>query len=140
MSFGVYDTDTQEFYEVSSAQELSKKVYDTINFYNNRCEELHKANQELHDQAEELVKKEYEKTIANLKERLRLSYGEFASQKEKDAYNQFVEEHMHDRATSKYNSGRAPYLIPTYTGLGPILKVVCPICGESEDITDMEAW
>ena len=47
---------------------------------------------------------------------------------------------MHNRAESKANGGRRPYLIPTGTGVGVILKVVCPICGESEDITDTEVW
>ena len=26
------------------------------------------------------------------------------------------------------------------TGIGPIIKVKCPICGEEEDITDSESW
>jgi hypothetical protein len=138
--FNFYDTDTKEYQEILTAQEASKKIYDTVQFYATRVKKLDKANQELRDKAVEIVKHQYEEEIAALKERLHLSYGEFASQKELDAYNDFTDRHMHDRLTSKYNGGRVPYLIPTGTGIGTILKVVCPICGESEDITDTGAW
>ena len=140
MSFNFYDTDTKEYQEILTAQEASKKIYDTIQFYATRAEELNKANQELRDKAIEIVKHQYEDEIAQLKQQLSLSYGEFASQKELDAYRDFEKRHMHNRLTFRYNGGRAPYLIPTGTGVGTVLKVVCPICNESEDITDMEAW
>lgn len=78
--------------------------------------------------------------IASLKERLSFSYGEFSSQKEKDAYDDFTERHMHQRMTLRAQGGKAPYLIPTGTGIGTILYVKCPICGEEENITDMEVW
>ena len=90
--------------------------------------------------AESIVRKDYEKQINNLKEQLNLSYGKFSSQKELEAYHDFEKRHMHDRLTSRYNGGRAPYLIPTGNGIGTVLKVVCPICNESEDITDIGAW
>ena len=138
--FNFYDTDSQEFTEVYTAEELRDKVFDTIKYYEQKSEALHKTNQRLIDDAKAIVERGYKKEIEALKERLRLSYGEFASQKELDAYNDFTNRHMHDRLTSKYNGGRAPYLIPTGTGVGTNLKVVCPICGESEDITDTEVW
>ena len=47
---------------------------------------------------------------------------------------------MHDRMYSKINGGKSPYLIPNNTGIGTILHVKCQICGEEEDITDMEVW
>lgn len=120
--------------------ELTKMISDTIQYYEETQKRLIEKNRHLTEAAEQVVRKDYEEQINNLNERIRLSYGEFASQKEKEAYNQFEKRHMHNRLTSKYNGGRAPYLIPTGTGLGTILKVVCPICGESEDITDTEAW
>ena len=138
--FNIYDTDSREFTEIYTAEELRDKVFDTIKYYEQKSEALHKTNQRLIDDAKAIVERGYKKEIEALKERLRLSYGEFASQKELDAYNDFTNRHMHDRLTSKYNGGRAPYLIPTGTGVGTNLKVVCPICGESEDITDTEVW
>lgn len=125
---------------VYSKEELSKAITNTIEYYQHIIDALRETNQRLIDDAEEIVENGYKRDIDELKERLRLSYGQFASQKELDAYNDFTRRHMHDRLTSKYNGGRAPYLIPTALGIGTNLKVVCPICGEAEDITDTEAW
>lgn len=125
---------------VCSSAELIELVHNTIKYYEERVEELEEKNKQLYTNAESIVRKDYEKQINNLKEQLNLSYGEFASQKEKEAYDEFEKEHMHDRLTSRYNGGRAPYLVPTGTGIGIILKVVCPICGESKEITDTSVW
>ena len=138
--FNFYDTDSREFAEIYTAEELRDRVFNTIKYYEQKNEALSKTNQYLIDDAKAIVERGYKKEIEALKERLRLSYGEFASQKELDAYNDFTNRHMHNRLTSKYNGGRAPYLIPTGTGVGTNLKVVCPICGESEDITDTGVW
>lgn len=126
--------------KVFSSTELTELVYDSVKYYEERIEELEERNKQLYIDAESIVRKDYEKQINNLKEQLSLSYGEFASRREKEAYDQFEKEHMHDRQTSRYNGGRAPYLIPTGTGIGTNLKVVCPICGESKDITDTSVW
>jgi len=138
--FNIYDTDSREFTEVYTAEELRDRVFNTVKYYEQQNEELHKTNQRLIDDAKAIVEEDYKKKIKALEERLRLSYGQFASQKELDAYNDFTKRHMHDRLISKYNGGRAPYLIPTAVGVGTHLKVVCPICGKFEDITDTEAW
>ena len=126
--------------KVCSSDELTELVHNTVKYYEDRVEELKEKNKQLYANAESIVRKDYEQKIKSLNEQLRLSYGEFASQKEKEAYDEFKKEHIHDRHTSKYNGGRAPYLIPTETGIGTILKVVCPICGESKDITDNSIW
>lgn len=125
---------------ICSSAELTDLVHNTVKYYEEKFEELIKKNKQLYAEAESIVRKDYEECINNLKEQLSLSYGEFASQKEKEAYNEFEKKHMHDRLSSKYNGGRAPYLIPTGTGVGTNLKVVCPICGESKDITDTSVW
>lgn len=138
--FDYFDTDTHDFTEVYTPDELRNMVFNSMRYYERMNEILRNSNQRLIKDAQAIVENDYKKEIEALKERLRLSYGEFASQKELDAYNDFTNRHMHDRLTSKYNGGRAPYLIPTATGIGTILKVVCPICGESEDITDMEMF
>ena len=125
---------------VCSSVELTDLVHNTVKYYEEKVEELHERNKQLYADAKSIVRKDYEKQINSLKEQLSLSYGKFASRKEKEAYKQFAEKHMHDRQTSIYNGGRAPYVIPTGTGVGTIFKVVCPICGESKDITDTSVW
>ena len=138
MSF--YQVKNNKFTQVYDEKELTEMVLNSVQYYRERAEYLGAKNKELHEHALEMANEELKDEIHTLKERLRLSYGEFASQKEKEAYKQFEEEHMHDRQTSKYNGGRAPYLIPTYVGIGTNLEVVCPICGEKKNITDTEAW
>ena len=138
--FWVSDFISKDNKEIYNENELSKAVFDSVQYYRERCEELERKNKELHTRALEMANDELKDEIQFLKERLALSYGAFASEKEAQAYDEFSEEHMHDRATSKFNGGRVPYLIPTGTGIGTLLKVVCPICGESKDITDVEAW
>ena len=125
---------------ICSSAELTDLVHNTVKYYEECIEELKEKNKQLYADAEAIVRKDYEKQINYLTKQLSLSYGNFASQKEKEAYDEFEKEHMHDRLTSQYNGGRAPYLIPTGTGVGTILKVVCPICGESKDITDNSVW
>ena len=129
-----------EYANIYNAEELSQIVADTVEYYQNETNRYMIQNKKLTEDAVKVVEKQYEDKINNLKERLSMSYGEFDSKKERDAYSDFRQKHMHDRATSKANGGREPYIIPIYTGIGCIKKVVCQICGESEDITDMEVW
>ena len=125
---------------IYTKDELIKIVSDSVEWYENRANTLAEQNLQLKLNAIDVVRKEYEDRIKYLQSQLDMSYGEFASQKEKDAYDEFEKKHMHDRCTSRYNGGRAPYLIPTGTGVGTQLEVVCPICGAKEDITDVEVW
>ena len=120
--------------------ELSTAVMDTIQYYKEQYKRVKEENKKLTDNAYLTVYEQVREEMGSLRKQLQLSYGSFSSQKEKDRYEQFEQKHMHDRLESKANGGRAPYLIPTGTGIGTVLKVVCPICGESEDITDTEAW
>lgn len=138
--FTSYDTETQQVSHVYSKDELVKSIDDTISYYELSLKRLHDENKKMRENAKAEVSKEFEHEINYLREKLRLSYGSFASQKELDAYNDFEQRHMHDRETSRYNGGRAPYLIPTGTGLGVIVHVKCPICGEEENITDDSVW
>lgn len=138
--FRTYDTETLKSSVVYSEEELSTAVKDTVNYYETEAKRYKKLYTEWKKKGMELANDELIDQIQALTEQLRLSYGSFSSQKEKDRYLQFEQRHMHNRAESKANGGRAPYLIPTGTGIGTVLKVVCPICGESEDITDTEVW
>ena len=136
-----YVTDLNDYSAtVYDHDELTKMVSDTIHYYEEANKQLIELNNRLTENAEQVVREDYKDQIDYLNERLNLSYGEFASEKELQAYKDFTNRHMHNRAESKANGGLAPYIIPNYTGLGCIKKVVCQICGESEDITDTEAW
>ena len=140
MGFHVYDTETKEFNEILTAEDLSKKVYDTLNFYQKRCETLTKANQELMNDALIRADAQLKKEIETLKERLSLCVTELASKKELDAYNAFVDEHQRCRSFSRHFQCQIPYVIQYGAGVGMISKVKCPICGEEKDITDTGAW
>lgn len=133
-------TDGEHATRIYDEKELSDAVFNTVKWYKERNKEIAKRNEKLHDDAVNIVRSEYEDQIKYLKERLAMSYGQFASQKEKDAYDDFERRHMHERLTMKIQGGKAPYLIPTGTGIGTHLEVVCPICGEKEDITDLDMW
>lgn len=126
--------------EVFDEEQLCKMITSSIKYYKDKCEQLQEENLKLRQDAIKIVREEYLDEIYRLGNELVLSYGQFSSLKEKKAYEEFEKKHMHDRLTSKYNGGRGPYLIPTGTGIGTILKVKCPICGEEEDITDTEVW
>ena len=126
--------------EIYTAEELSNKVYESVQYYQRKAEDAHTQMEKALSDARAIVQNEYEEENKSLKQRLSLSYGRFASEKEKQAYIDFMQRHMHNRRTSRANGGKAPYLIPNYTGLGTILRVKCQICGAEEDITDMEAW
>ena len=138
--FTVYQMDSCKRADIYSSEELRDAVFDTIQYYEEANKRLREENRNLIESAKQVVRKDYEEQISDLNERLKLSYGEFASEKELQAYKDFTNRHMHNRAESKANGGLAPYIIPHYTGIGCIKKVVCQICGESEDITDTEAW
>ena len=138
--FNAYDTETKQSSVIYGENELATAITDTIHYYKEQYQRIAEENKKLKDNAYEFVYEQLRNEMDSLREQLRLSYGSFSSQKEKDRYLQFEKRHMHMRAESKAEGGRAPYLIPTATGIGIILKVVCPICGESEDITDTEVW
>ena len=138
--FNAYDTETKQSSVIYGENELATAITDTIHYYKEQYRRIAEENKKLKDNAYEFVYEQLRNEMDSLREQLRLSYGSFSSQKEKDRYLQFEKRHMHMRAESKAEGGRAPYLIPTATGIGIILKVVCPICGESEDITDTEVW
>lgn len=125
---------------IYNTKELEEIIHNSMSYYETRVHTLEERVKMLENDAKLWIDNKTQAEIQSLKNQLSLSYGEFASQKEKNAYEEFEKIHMHNRTTSKYNGGRAPYLIPTGTGFGTNLRVVCPICGESKDITDTEAW
>lgn len=140
MSFTTFDTNTNKITKIYKEKELSDAVFNSIQYYREQAEHWKRMYILWHKHGREQANKELQNEIETLQKRIVMSYGEFSSPKEKDAYDAFVEEHMHDRQVSKLHGGMAPYLIPTHVGIGTNLKVVCPICGEKKDITDIGVW
>lgn len=62
------------------------------------------------------------------------------TEKEAESEIRFRDEHAHFRGTkmSLFHS-TFQYEI-TGTGIGTILKIRCPQCGQEQDITDYDAW
>lgn len=63
MSFYSYDTASDRTVRVYSKKELSTAVIDTIEYYQNKVEVLHKTNQRLIDDAKAIVEEGYKKDI-----------------------------------------------------------------------------
>lgn len=140
MGFLVYDTERRDPYTVFTAEELSKNVYDTINYYKKRVDTLQKENTKLLNNALNVAEEQLKKENEQLRNQLKLCVVELASEKELKAYNNFVKEHEKCRNLAKINYGKAPYVIQYGTGIGNITQVRCPICNEMIDITDTGVW
>lgn len=134
-----YSSD-DSYQAVYGADDLAALVYDSINYYQQcAAEAAEKANRTL-DEAKQIVVNQYANENAQLQERLHLSYGEFNSEKELNAYKEFCKVHEQCRLTRKIDGGRYPYIIPTGTGIGTHYDVVCPVCGQKQGITDYDMW
>lgn len=130
----------EPFTEIYNADSFSRLVYDNIKYYQDKAAEATaRANKTREEVAAEIENK-WEEENKQLKKRLRLSYLEFETENELREYNDFCREHEKCGLDSKINSGKVPYLIPYYHGIGRSLKVVCPICNEHKDIADIGAW
>ena len=108
--------------------------------FRNEIRLLQLKNKELIESAESEKINELQHEIENLNKRLEMSVAELDSEKELKAYKKFCKKHEKCRLSSKVNGGKAPYVIFYGTGLGSCKKVVCQVCGEAEDITDISVW
>lgn len=104
-----------------------------------RLNSLEEENRSLKEEAKKCADKELLEDNVYLTDRLKRSYGEFSSEKELNAYKSFCKAHAKCR-NSHASSGKFPYVIPTNCGVGISVRVVCPICGQWKDITDVSAW
>ena len=140
MGFNIYDTETKDFTEIYTPAELSKKVLDTVTYYKDRADTLQKANTKLLEDALACADRQLKEENKILRKRLKLSIVELANEKELNAYDRFMADHMKCRMISKINGGKVPYVTQEGVGVGYITKVHCPICNMMEDITDTGAW
>lgn len=138
-----YKTDNNgkpEAIDIYSAEELSKKVYDSIKYYQDNylkaIDNMKKSKEEI--KAE--VNNEYEEENKYLRSQLNLSIVSLSSEAELEAYNQFVKKHERCRLKYKVDGGKMPYVIQQGNGLGCCTTVYCQVCGASKDITDSSVW
>ena len=62
------------------------------------------------------------------------------SNTERQRINSFKMEHYEKCSQHKKNAGNTYIYTITATGIGSIIKIKCPICGEEIDVTDTEGW
>lgn len=131
------DTQIQTIYE---PKELVKALEDTLSYYKkqttNALIEASKTREEVIAE----IQNAYAEENARLKEKLKFAFGFFSSEKELDAWRAFCKKHEECRCKYKIDGGKMPYIIPYGTGIGQCVTAVCQVCGEKEDITDMDVW
>ena len=139
----VYQPDSKGnfvFTKIYTADDLAKIVRESIEYYQeNYNEALQRANKTKEEVIQE-IQNEYAEENKRLKEQLRLSVVQLASEQELKAYNEFVEEHLQCARKFRIHDGKVPYVIQKGTGVGTCSSVHCQICGASKDITDVSVW
>lgn len=115
------------------AREITKAVVDTLKWYERRIKELEEENRRLREDAKGMVSVEILDENRKLKDKLEFSIDSLNTKKELSAYQKFREEHM-KRCHS------IPYTMVGWSGIGAEHTVVCPVCGEKKDITDIDGW
>ena len=90
--------------------------------------------------AKQFLDAELAEKNTDLEEASKLSFGQFDSKKELNAYRSFCKKHAKCQASAKANNGKVPFVKEDCVGLGVCKKAVCQICGEEKDITDASAW
>lgn len=124
-----------KFIEIKSIEQICeylKDVYEVLeeqaSYYKQQLSEYNKD--------EEIQK--YKAEIQELRARSLL----LMSDKEAKAERDFRSRHYEQCARPlKTKSAGSTYIYElTGTGLGTCIKITCPICGQSEDITDIDSW
>lgn len=128
-----------------TAEISEESIKEIVAPYEARIQTLREQNERLLKNAKKEANRELKDEIKQLKDRLSLSFGEFASQKELKAFKEFCKKHKHAEQMKgmEHVAGwvaRYPYVIEEATGLGHMVKAVCPICGDKKDITDIRCW
>lgn len=108
--------------------------------YEEAPQDLASRNRALIDDAESEKIKKLESEIDDLKKLLKLSAVVLDSEKELKAYKKFCKKHEKCQLSAKANGGKVPYIVLNGTGVGTCKKVICQICKEEKDITDINIW
>ena len=113
--------------------------------YVKRIKELEKENTKLLKDALNIANAKLKEELEHYRSEMQLVYGKFDSQKEKHAYEAFCKKHRHPEQMKGQEMvaipvAKIPYVIEKPTSVGTMKQVVCPICGEKKDITDIGTW
>ena len=120
--------------------------YDTFNdFLDYVKDRYHLLETELKDAKEELKnwnKDEEIQSAYNEVERIRKNALIILDPKEREAIEKFRREHYKKCAEPLCSraAGNTYIYTITGTGIGEIIKIKCPICGEEVDVTNVESW
>lgn len=85
------------------------------------------------------IRAEFEAEIEALEDKLNHSLAIF-SDLEQERYRTFINKHyqLHNNSKYKKNDGITIHMVGT--GLGTCYTLECPVCHETEDITDVSSW
>ncbi len=129
-----------EIKEICRADKLANLVKDSIHYYEEDAKAAReKAAKTKEEVAAEIVN-EYAEENRRIKSKLDRAVAILASEKELEAYRKFCDEHKQCLSSSRAHWGRVPYVVQMGTGVGVCSRVVCQVCGEEQDITDMDVW
>lgn len=118
---------------ITKADELVRIVSDTLKWYEQRLMVLEDEVRELREDARTKVEVEILDENRRLKDKLEFSIDFLNTKKEMSAYQKFRDEHAKRCRSTPYTTAR-------WNGIGVEHTVVCPVCGEKEDITDIDGW
>ena len=142
MKYHIAETDEHgntELVNIYNANELSKIVFDNINYYEQLANKANKKSNKTKEEVKQEVLNEYKAENESLKSQLRRSIVILDSDKGLEAYNAFVEKHEKCRMT-KATGGLIPYVMQQGHGFGCCTTVYCQVCDAHEDITDTTVW
>ena len=131
-----YFTTTKDgkFVEVKDIDTICKNLKDTYEVLEEQIE-YYKKKLEEYDRDAEIQKYKDEN------KKLRSCSLLLMSDKEREAERNFRYKHYEKCARPLKDKIGTTYIYElSGTGLGTIIKITCPICGQAEDITDIDSW
>ena len=128
-----------KFLEICDPEDLAEMVLGTLNFYREEMEDAREKAAKTREDVAKDIRNEHEEENELLKQQLKFSIASVASEKELKDYIDFVNTHLMCRQT-KATGGALPIISQYATGIGICTKLVCPVCNEEWDITDISVW
>lgn len=132
---GFYVNDSKGFREIKPFDEALQGLKDSYEYMRNRVQDM-EATLKAWNKDEEIQK--YKDAAADTYRHSLLQM----SDKEMLAEKAFRDKHWKmcaEPLKSKITGNTYIYEL-TGTGIGTCIKITCPICGQSEDITDIDSW
>lgn len=134
-----YVLENGDFKHILEPQELVDNVRQTLCYYQDEAMQAREKASKTREEVAREIKNEYAKENRLLNQKLKFSIASVSSEKELNDYNAFVEKHLVCRQT-KATGGALPIIKQHATGVGICTKLVCPVCHEEWDITDISVW